>query len=219
MVKMMQANKSHLVILLHGIRKTNSCLKGLEQFIQTHGFSVLNITYPSTKYSIGELADFINNITTNKIEKYKTVSFVGFSMGGLVIRVYLNKYKVPNLGKVVMVGTPNNGSEVADFLISNPLYKKLYGPAGLQLVTNQEKFKNLLGEVNYECGIIAGNLPLDFCYPIMRKKSSDGKVSVDSTKLKNMKDHIVLNVTHWYMPYSRTVWKYIVSFLKYSQFN
>ena len=47
-------------------------------------------------------------------------------MGGLVIRAYLNKYKVPNLGKVVMVGTPNNGSEVADFLISNPLYKKLW---------------------------------------------------------------------------------------------
>lgn len=216
---MMESDKSHLVILLHGIRKTNSCLKGLEQFIQAQGFSVLNITYPSTKHSIDKLADIINNIITAKIKEYKTVSFVGFSMGGLVIRAYLNKYKIPNLGKVVMVGTPNNGSEVADFLISYPLYKKLYGPAGMQLTTNQEKLGNLLGSINYECGIIAGNLPLDFCYPIMRKKVSDGKVSVDSTKLNNMKDHVVLNVTHWYMPQSRTIWKYIVSFLKYSQFN
>lgn len=216
---MMKMNKSHLVILLHGIRKTNSCLKGLAKFIQNQGFSILNITYPSTKYSISELTDIINNRVKGKIKEHKTVSFVGFSMGGLVIRAYLNKYKISNLGKVVMVGTPNNGSEVADFFIGNPLYKKLYGPAGMQLTTNQKKLGYLLGKVNYECGIISGSFPLDFCYLIMRKKASDGKVSVDSTKLKNMKDHIVLNVTHWYMPYSKTIWKYIVSFLKYSQFN
>lgn len=212
-------DKSHLVILLHGINKTSSCLNALERHLQSKQFSTINITYPSTTYSITDLRDRVHDIINFRDKEYEKVSFVGFSMGGLIIRAYLNKYKISNLKNVIMVGTPNNGSEVVDFIMNNKLFKKLLGPAGMQLSTNQKSLSGLLGKLEYECGIIAGNLPLDLCYPIMRKKPSDGKVSVDSTKLDNMKDHIVLNVPHWFMPQSRSIWKYIVLFLRNSSFN
>jgi uncharacterized alpha/beta hydrolase family protein len=213
-----QYDKTDLVILLHGINKSGSCLNSLENFIKINGFSVLNITYPSTKYPIEELVDILHKLINSEFYNYKTISFVGFSMGGLVIRAYLNKYKLLKLGKVVMVGTPNNGSEVADFFKDNKLYKKLFGPAGRQLTTDKQNHETLFGKINYECGIIAGDLPLDFCYPLMKGGISDGKVKVTSTKLDNMKDHIVINVTHWYMPKSKQVWKQIVYFLKHSKF-
>ena len=208
----------HLIILLHGINKTNSSLKNLERFLIGHGFEVVNISYPSTKYSIEEIVDIVHKFIGTELSKYKKISFVGFSMGGLVIRAYLNKYKLQNLEKVVMVGTPNNGSEVADFFKDNILYKKFFGPAGGQLTTNQEKHNILFGKTYYKCGVIAGDLPTDFCYPLMRKNPSDGKVSVSSTKLKNMEDHITLKVSHWYMPKSKKVWEQILYFLQYSKF-
>lgn len=205
-------------MFLHGINKSSSSLKGLEKFIFNYGFAILNITYPSTKHSINELVDIVHKVIHDEFNKYDKVSFVGFSMGGLIIRAYLNKYKLSNLEKVVMIGTPNNGSEVADFFKGNKLYKKFFGPAGGQLITNQQDHDILFGKIYYECGIIAGNLPLDFCYPIMRKSSSDGKVSVSSTKLNNMKDHIVLRVPHWYMPQSKKVWRQVLHFLQHSSF-
>lgn len=215
----MHQNKSHLIVLLHGINQNCSSLQGLERFLLHHNFSVLNRTYPSTKYLIEDLVDIVHEDIKDEAQKHDVISFVGFSMGGLILRAYLNKYKLPNLAKVIMIATPNKGSEVADFLKENKLYKKFFGPAGRQLTTNQKNHPTLFGETYYECGIIAGNLPLDFCYPIMRKNPNDGKVSVNSTKIYNMKDHIVIKATHWYMPKSRKVWKQVLHFLRYSKFN
>ncbi|MGI2262015.1 esterase/lipase family protein [Candidatus Cardinium hertigii] len=106
------SNQTHLVIFFHGLNKTSSSLKGLEKFIKSQGFSTLNVNYPSKKYTIEEL---IHTKISNHFNEYKIISFVGFSMGGLIIRAYLSRYKILNLGKVIMIGTPNNGSEVADF--------------------------------------------------------------------------------------------------------
>ncbi|MFY9589203.1 esterase/lipase family protein [Rickettsia endosymbiont of Halotydeus destructor] len=218
---MSSPNQPHLVILLHGISKSNSSLKGLEKFINSHGFSTLNINYPSTKYKIQELIELIHIKISSELNNYNIISFVGFSMGGLIIRAYLNQYKILNLGKVIMIGTPNNGSEVADFFKDNILYKKFFGPAGKQLVTgpkNSDNSDNLYGKLYYECGVIAGSLPLDFYYFLFKGKPNDGKVTVDSTKLEVMKDHIIVKISHWYLPRSKKVWNLIVGFLKYSTF-
>jgi pimeloyl-ACP methyl ester carboxylesterase len=213
------SNSEHLIILLHGIGKNSSSLKGLKTYLNEEDFSVLNINYPSTKYPIEELSNILHNKIHCEIKKYKMVSFVCFSMGGLVIRAYCHKYKIPNLGKVVMIGSPNKGSEVADFFKNNIIYKKFFGPAGHQLSTNQQYLAPLLGNLNCEFGIIAGNLSLDFYYFLFKGAANDGKVSVKSTKLENMNDHIVIKVPHWYMPRSKTVWKLVLNFLKYSKFN
>jgi len=125
-------NRDHLVVLLHGLNKSASSLKELEKFINSHGFSTLNINYPSTKYTIQELIKWIHIKINTKLNYYHTVSFVGFSMGGLIIRAYLSRYNILNLGKVVMIGTPNNGSEVADFFRENILYKSFLGPSASQ---------------------------------------------------------------------------------------
>lgn len=210
----------HLLILVHGLNKSSKVLKGLEKFAGQQGLAVLNIDYPSTKFPIECLIDIVDSqITTRLQQEYSNVSFVGFSMGGLIIRAYLHKYKIPNLGKVVLVGAPNKGSEVADFLKTNKLYQKLYGPAGQQLTTNQEEFSEIFGEVYYECGIIAGSLPLDPCFVFMRGKQNDGKVTVESTKIVGMQDHIIVKVPHWYQSRSKKIWFNILHFLKHSSFQ
>lgn len=212
--------KNELVILLHGIFRTSRSMSGLAKFLSRRGFKVLNINYPSTKFPIEELVSIIDKeIKSCRIEQYSRVHFVGFSMGGLLARAYLNQHKVSHLGKVVFIGTPNNGSEVADFLKNNLFYQKVFGPAGQQLITDQSDFNHMLGLPYYEFGVIAGNIPLGIFASAIIGKPNDGKVSIESTKLPGMKDHIVLRATHLLMPGNRNVWKQALYFLENSHFH
>ena len=116
-----------------------------------------------------------------------------------------------------MIGTPNQGSEVADFVKHWRLYKRLYGPAGQQLVTGSNILQD---KVHYELGIIAGNLSR--IAPVgahIIGKESDGTVSVDSTRLEGMKAHIVVPITHSLFPMSRRTWRLTGRFLSEGQFG
>jgi pimeloyl-ACP methyl ester carboxylesterase len=146
------------------------------------------------------------------------VHFVVHSMGGLLVRAYLARYPETKIGRVVMLGTPNHGSEVADYMKDWRLYRWIFGPAGQQLVTQQQGISQLFGPVNFPLGIIAGNSTIDmFCSRIIGQ-TNDGKVSVESTKLQGMAAHIVLPVSHLGMLHSRMVRRHIVQFLKTGAF-
>lgn len=208
------------IILLHGIFRTHRSMGGMASYLKRNGFKTFHIGYPSTRQTIEQIVDTIHP----RVEKFANetngnVHFVGYSMGGLITRAYLTKYPQAKLGRVVMVGTPNHGSEVADFIKDWWLYKKLYGPAGQQLVTELSDSETLLGAVHYELGIIAGNKTADFIGSRIIGKENDGKVSVESTKLEGMKEHIVIPVSHVYMPHSAKVRKLVRRFLQDGHFG
>ena len=103
-------------------------------------------------------------------------------MGGLLARVYLARYRPKRLGRVVMLGTPNSGSEIADRLKNFGAYRAFFGPAGQQLGTQRDAaIDALFPPVDYPVGIIAGNRSI---YPVagtMLPKPHDGRVSVAKT--------------------------------------
>lgn len=207
------------VIILHGIARSNKHMKSLANFLEKDGFDVVNLTYPSTSYKIEELTTLINSEISKRITQNKPIHFIGYSMGGLMVRALIHKYNYQNLGKVVQLAAPNHGSEVADFVKNFWPYKKIFGPAGQQLVTNQTTIKHLFGEVNYELGVIAGNATIDpICWGIIPGEN-DGKVSIESTKLKGMKDHIVVSASHTFFPSNKEVHKQTIHFLKHSKFK
>jgi pimeloyl-ACP methyl ester carboxylesterase len=217
----MQAQKkTDGVVLLHGIFHSPYGMRGLATFLKNSGFEVLNLGYPSTQYTIQQLADIIHEKIAPFVASISgKIHFVGYSMGGLVIRAYMKKYKPSNLGRVVMIGTPNKGSEVADFLRNFKIYQKLYGPAGQQLITDQEKFKHIFAETDFEIGSIAGNKDYYFISDRLIGKPNDGQVSIESTQLDNLKDHIVLPCNHFFFPFDKTMWNQVVHFLEFGQFS
>lgn len=206
------------VILLHGILRTNRCMKGLANFLENNNYKVLNIDYPSSKHDIASLAKLIHPQIQNFATEVIKIHFVGYSMGGLIIRAYFNLYHFNNLGRVVMLGTPNKGSEIADFFQNFWIYKKLYGLAGQQLITDQTAFKNIFGNVNYELGIIAGSSPYYFIANKIIGKEADGRVSIVSSKVEGMKEHIVIKSGHTMLSSNRKVWKLTLSFLDNGSF-
>ena len=123
------------VVLLHGIARTSASLKRLERALQANGFATLNIDYASRRKPIAALADDIHPAIARFAEREAPLHFVAHSMGGLVVRAYIAKYRPDRIGGVVLLGTPNGDSEVADLLRGSRLYRAFYGPAGLELTT------------------------------------------------------------------------------------
>ena len=97
-----------------------------------------------------------------------------------------------------MLGTPNNGSEVADLMRAWPPYRLVFGPAGQQLVTRQtDELKAAFGTVDYDLGILAGDRPLNpLAAALLLPGPNDGKVTVASTRLAGMADHRVIRTSH-----------------------
>lgn len=207
------------VVILHGIKRSSSHMRKLAKFLEQNGYEVFNLDYKSTKFDIETLTIMVEEEIATSINHENKVHYIGYSMGGLLVRALLNKKKPKNLGKVIQLAPPNHGSEVADFFKNNFIYKKLFGPAGSQLVTNFSKIDEICGKVDYELGILAGCKSLDPISSIILPKGNDGKVSIASTKLDGMKDHVVLSASHLLFPSNKQVHKQVLNFLQNGKFK
>ena len=207
------------VILLHGIGRTSACMNKLQEAFEKDGYQVLNLDYPSREDTVLNTASKLHEkIDAFVVDKTKKVNFVGYSLGGLVTRAYIQKHHPDNLGRVVMLGTPNNGSEVADMLENSSLFNWFYGPAGKDLTTSFNR-NVAFGVPDYEVGIVSGTWTIDPVSYFIIKGPNDGKVSVESTKIENMTDQIVLPVTHTFMPMNSTVVEQAKTFIKSGKFK
>jgi pimeloyl-ACP methyl ester carboxylesterase len=206
------------VILLHGIARTSASLNKLERSLRTSGFATLNINYASRSKPIADLADEIHPTITGFAKREAPLHFVAHSMGGLVARAYVAKYRPARLAGIVMLGTPNGGSEVADLLSGSRLYRAFYGPAGLELTTTIRS--DDLPAVDYPVGIIAGNRFIDpvaglFVLP----RPNDGRVSVQCAMLPGMADHVVVKTSHTGLPRHAAAIAQTIAFLRDGRFR
>lgn len=214
------AAKGDTVVLLHGIGRTSGSMQKMAGDLSRKGYAVINIDYASRKKPVEDLAEDIGReIRKHPVPTGRKIHFIGHSMGGLVIRAYIHRHRPANLGRVVLLGTPNQGSEVADLLHGTALFNSFYGPAGEELVTDQKKFAKLYGDVNYGLGVIAGDRSIDPVSSLLIiPGDDDGKVSVERTKIRGMKDHIVLHATHTFMPSNDDVIRQSEYFLENGKF-
>jgi len=209
------------VVLLHGIGSTSRSMRKLERSLQQAELATLNLSYASRKKPLELLAEDIHPAITEFAEATPgRLHFVGHSMGGLLPRVYVASHRPSRLGRVVMLGTPNGGSEVADLLQRSPLYRGFYDPAGLQLTTKQDDTLALLPPVDYAVGIVAGTRALDpIAWRFVLPRPNDGRVSVARSKLAGMADHIAIKATHTGLPYHRLAISQTIAFLSEGRFD
>lgn len=207
------------VILLHGLARSDSSMADLATALDESGFTVVNYDYPSTKLSIEKLAEEVINDAMSRCPTADKIHFVTHSMGGILVRQYLSIHTLGKLGRVVMLGPPNKGSQVVDTLHSVPGFELINGPAGMQLGTGDSSVPNKLGAANFDLGIIAGSRSINLILSGMLPDPDDGKVSVENTRLEGMSDHITLPVTHPFMMDNTEVIKQVIYFLKNGVFN
>ena len=217
-------NKGDYVVLIYGIYQPPFAMKTIKNTLDKAGYYVLNFEYDFRCYSIDEIvkSSLDKFLKKHCIDPKKKIHFVTYSSGGLIIRRYLEKYPLLKLGRVVMIAPPNHGSKLVDFLKKylNFIYRFIAGVLGQQLGTGKNDYihKTLKQSINFDLGIIAGLGSLSpFSYFII-DEPHDGMTSIESTKLKGMKDHIVITASHMLILYFNFTAKKVLNFLTKGSF-
>lgn len=224
----MTSSSKDLVILLHGILRSQFDMWPLSLYLQKHGYQTLNILYPARKNPLETLADYVQDkiAACPAYAAAPNIHFVTHSMGGLVTRYLIARHRPQNLGHVVMLSPPNTGSDMADALMDNralsPLYKSIFGPAGQQLLTDYAH-PHASQQIIYPLGIIAGSRSINPLAGLLLKGRNqgphDGIVPVTRTHIQGQAAHITLPVSHGLMMFNPEVMREILAFLSNGQFS
>ena len=116
------------VILVHGLDDPGKVWVNLAPVLANAGFHVLIMTYPNDQPITESAQFFLKHIESSSLSRTESISIVAHSMGGLVAREMLtnpalfytekvDKGKLPAVELLIMVGTPNHGSGLAQFRI------------------------------------------------------------------------------------------------------
>lgn len=220
------------VVLLHGLARTSSSMEPLAEQLKAEHYHVVNVDYPSREHSITELAsrvipegvsacrkfDVDSNSAIDKKEPLQ-ISFVTHSLGGILVRYYLKDNSIEELKRVVMLGPPNQGSQVVDELGGVPGFKAFNGPAGVQLGTVIESIPKNIGAISAETGIIAGTRSINLLLSNYLPNPDDGKVSVENARLEGMCSFLTVPVSHPYLMKNAKVIEQVILFLKTGEFS
>lgn len=210
------AKDSEAIILLHGLTRTSRSMDKAAKLLNTYGYKIVNVDYPSQTADISSLAHKYIPLALEQCDgkDIKKIHFLTHSMGGILLRDYLASQSIDKLGRVVMLAPPNQGSEVVDKLGSWKLFYYLNGPAGLQLGTGSNSVPNRLGPVNFQLGVIAGNKTVNPLLSGLIPDVNDGKVSVIRAQVAGMKDFIVMPYSHSFIMQREAVIEQALHFIQ-----
>lgn len=209
------------VVLVHGLTRSHYSMAKLAKYLESHDYTVVNKDYASTQKSVEEIAHVEIPPMVDACLKYHpdNIYFVTHSIGGIVLRQYLQTHNVPQITRIVMLGPPNHGSPLADLFHDNVLFKVLTGPAGQELTTDNTALPNNLDRDSpYQIGVIAGNFSFFPFSKLFFHEDNDGKVAISSTQLTGMKDFIILPVSHTFIMRNPVVEEQVLYFFDYGRF-
>lgn len=214
------AQPAECVILLHGLARSSASMRPMADALEAQGYRVANIDYPSREHPIEVLAPLAvgAGLAQCRAQSATVIHVVTHSLGGILLRADLRQHAIPELGRVVMLGPPNRGSEVVDQFAGVPGFEALNGPAGRQLGTGPESVPLRLGRVDFVLGVIAGTESINPILSTAFDGPNDGKVSVSRAKVAGMSDFIVLPVSHPFIMRDDTAIQQTLMFLRTGRF-
>lgn len=193
-----------VVVLLHGLMRSSDSMQTLSRAFQQAGqIQPIAFSYASSQDSIEHHAWALREMVDNLPGKPR-VSFVGHSLGNIVVRRALGLWKeddafgvLPRIDRMVMLGPPNQGSSLARQLAGLGLFEILTGSSGQELGKAWDDLQAKLATPSFPFCIIAGELPDN---SILKNPWLEGKgdfiVTVEETKLDGAAKSIVLPVMH-----------------------
>jgi pimeloyl-ACP methyl ester carboxylesterase len=203
------------VLLVHGLWLHGVSMRLIQRRLERHGYRVRSYSYPTLRLDLEQNAErlrhFCETLPPGRIH------FVGHSMGGLVSLKTAQLVPAECRGRVVLVGTPFGGSYAARALERLPGGRRILGACIRQWLTapSIERFDLC------ELGVIAGSRGVGLGRLIARGLPAphDGVVTVQETRVPGMCDHIVLQVGHTEMLFSRAVAEQVHAFLEHGTFD
>jgi hypothetical protein len=202
------------VVLVHGLWVHGLAMELMRRRVARCGYRALAYSYPSMRLPMAEnverLARYCRGLAAPR------VNLVGHSMGGLIALHAVENATGFTPGRVVLTGTPVAGCHAARRLARLPGGRAALGRCMPGWVEPGACAK---GD-GLEIGVIAGRMPVGIGRIVAPdlQRPCDGVVSVAETRLPAMRDHIVLNVSHTGILFSRAVARQICAFLRDGEF-
>ena len=184
-------------------------MKPISRYLSTHGHECRQFSYHSVRRTPKEnalmLGQFVDKLDADIIH------FVGHSLGGIILLHYFQIFDTAKPGRVVMLGTPLSGSNVARHVSKNNFIKtSMLGASAKSLLGNVPVWKGtrplavFAGTYGTGVGKILG-ASLD--------KPNDGTVAVSETKIDNCTLHIQVPYSHTGMLLAKPVAAAVDEFL------
>ena len=208
----------HVVLCIHGIGRSSKSMDPVIQALKNEPLTTIPFDYPSNRSSLAECANYLHQVIES-LTAAEHISFVVHSMGGLVVRRYLQDHASPKHHRLVMLGTPNQGAELASMLKGLSLFRAIYGPAGQELAAGENSIAAALPIPTFPFGIIAGGRGADRGYNPLLKGDNDGTVTVASTRLPGATDFLRISRLHSFLMSAPETQSAIPNFLKHTRFS
>ncbi|MEG0135482.1 MAG: alpha/beta hydrolase [Cetobacterium sp.] len=209
------------IILIHGFSKNSKDMKYLKNELCKRNYSCVAIDLPLTFKKMEINFEIFRNKMTeiiNNLEEGEKIVFISHSAGGFIVRNFLILEEYHNLIKsCILIAPPNQGSIFANFFYKyTPL--RLFCKTLEGLTTDNFKDLEVYREDKIDIGVIAGNKDNILLGKIFYDEIGDGRVSLESTKLENSKDHIIIPYNHHNIHYNKEVIELIINFIKQGKF-
>jgi predicted alpha/beta hydrolase family esterase len=209
------------VILVHGYFKTENDMFNLKSELEKADFEIITVNLPLTFKKLKTTLPLFK-LEVEKIfaesQAEEKINFVGHSTGGLLIRRFLADTKYKNkIGRIVLIASPNKGSRLAYFA------KKYFRPftnifktlSSIE-VENVKKLE-LAAAGDFEMAAIAGNKSNLFLGKFLIKEN-DGRIRVESVRIPDLKDFVVLPFGHKDIHYQKQTATLVANFLELGSF-
>jgi len=210
---------SDLLVLVHGLKRTRASMRPAALMARRRGYAVCNWGYSSARRGIHGHADALRrDLDALPPLGDRRIHFLTHSLGGIIVRALITFGPPPNLGRVVMLGPPNAGNEIAPHLRHTRIFRPILGPAGLELGTGAESVPRPLPEATFELGVIAGVRRRPALFGRWIGTPNDGLVSVSATRLVGMRDHLIVHGGHGFLPWNPRALSQAFTFLATGHF-
>ncbi|NRB08134.1 MAG: triacylglycerol lipase [Richelia sp.] len=106
------------VVLIHGIFDTHRVFDDMASYLRSHGWQVhsLDLIPNNGDKGLDKLAEQVANYIALSFTPTETLDLVGFSMGGVVSRYYVQRLGgIKRIQRLVNISAPNHGTAIAYF--------------------------------------------------------------------------------------------------------
>lgn len=206
---------AEMVVLIHGNRRSSGSMGKMAKRLRKEGYRTALVDYPS-KWGVHETTERVFSALASVTAGVSRVHFVTHSLGGILVRDAFRESVPDNLGRVVMLGPPNQGSEHIDRFGGLPFFFSVWGRPAQELGTAPTSYPNSLPPIGFECGVIAGTKGgILGCF---LPGPSDGKVTVARAGEEGVKELLEVPAGHTWMMRKKNVIDLTIRFLKTGQF-
>ena len=201
------------VILVHGIWMTSLELIPLAWRLRRCGYRTRLFRYPSLRLPLEQNAARLAERVGQQGDA--SVHLVGHSLGGLVILQALQDRPDLVRGRIVLLGSPVNGSVIAQRLHAHRVSRWLIGRSGEGALlgggpgwNGQQALGTIAGTRPFGVGRLLGGFG----------EASDGTVALSETQLAGRRAAITLHCTHFGLLFSGPVARAVCGFLHEARF-